>query len=264
MSEVSMNSHRKFFKRLGWNKTSYTFLSVFILLLFLIGYIWWPLVEEYLSTYDHSISFWRQMDYLLLGNFLVMTLLIMSNANIRKDLPIVFIGLAGGLVIEGWGTQTSIWTYYTNERPPLWIIPAWPIASLSIDRLYRYLQARSRNLPDRVFTWLYWMIFPVFLMIMLVYVFPTLDKSLTVLALFSCIFLIATPRSYRISVLVFTAGASLGYFLELWGTTRLCWTYYTRATPPVFAVLAHGMAAYAFWRVLHLYQLFFKISWQDG
>jgi hypothetical protein len=40
----------------------------------------------------------------------------------------------------------------------------------------------------------------------------------------------------------------LGYFLELWGTTRECWTYYTFQTPPLFAVLAHGMAAVAFWR----------------
>ena len=29
---------------------------------------------------------------------------------------------------------------------------------------------------------------------------------------------------------------------------KLCWTYYTRQAPPLFAVLAHGMAAVAFWR----------------
>ena len=51
------------------------------------------------------------------------------------------------------------------------------------------------------------------------------------------------------AVLTFVAGAGLGYFLELWGTTRYCWMYYTRQTPPLFAVLAHGMAAVAFWRV---------------
>jgi len=44
------------------------------------------------------------------------------------------------------------------------------------------------------------------------------------------------------------AGAGLGYFLELWGTTRQRWTYYTAQTPPFFAVVAHGMAAVAFWR----------------
>jgi hypothetical protein len=34
----------------------------------------------------------------------------------------------------------------------------------------------------------------------------------------------------------------------LWGATRECWTYYTHQTPLFFAVLAHGMAAVAFWR----------------
>ena len=56
-------------------------------------------------------------------------------------------------------------------------------------------------------------------------------------------------------VLTFIAGAGLGYFLELWGTTRLCWTYYTLETPPFFAVLAHGMAAVSFWRVKELWLL---------
>jgi hypothetical protein len=32
--------------------------------------------------------------------------------------------------------------------------------------------------------------------------------------------------------------------------------YYTFDTPPLFAVLAHGMAAVAFWRVLLLYKAF--------
>lgn len=57
-----------------------------------------------------------------------------------------------------------------------------------------------------------------------------------------------TPTEHRLAMLTFAAGASLGYFLELGGTTRACWTYYTQQTPPLFAVLAHGMAAVAFWR----------------
>ncbi len=49
-------------------------------------------------------------------------------------------------------------------------------------------------------------------------------------------------------MLTFAAGTALGYFLERWGTPRECWIYYTHQTPPLFAVLAHGMAAVAFWR----------------
>jgi hypothetical protein len=83
---------------------------------------------------------------------------------------------------------------------------------------------------------------------MLIFVWPTMDKPLTVMALLLCALLIITPTDHRLAVLTFLAGAALGYFLERWGTTRLCWTYYTGQTPPLFAVLAHGMAAVAFWR----------------
>jgi hypothetical protein len=76
----------------------------------------------------------------------------------------------------------------------------------------------------------------------------TLGKPFTLAALLLCALIILSPGKKRSALILFIGGAGLGYFLELWGTTRECWTYYTRETPPVFAVLAHGMAAVAFWR----------------
>ena len=84
--------------------------------------------------------------------------------------------------------------------------------------------------------------------LMISFVWPTMDKSLTILALTACILLIISPGNHRIALAAFLAGSSLGLFLEIWGTTRLCWTYYTNQTPPLFAVLAHGLAGFAFWR----------------
>jgi hypothetical protein len=93
---------------------------------------------------------------------------------------------------------------------------------------------------------------------MLIFVSSTLDKSFTWFALILCILLILTPTDHRFALLTFIAGSGLGYYLELWGTTRECWTYYTYQTPPLFAVLAHGMAAVAFWRA----GLMLKMLWR--
>ncbi len=231
-----------------WTRHSSILLGGFLCTIFLILYIWRPLAEEYLAYVDWQGAWWRYIDWLLIGIFLFMSLTIIAGADLRRDALIIFVGLCGGLAIESWGTQTSLWHYYTAERPPLWIIPAWPIASLSIDRIQRTLDAALHRIQPRTFTALYWMIFPVFLLLLFVFAAPTFNKPYTLLSCLLCVLLTATPTSHRKAVLLFLAGAGLGYFLERWGTTRECWTYYTRQTPPLFAVLAHGMASVAFWR----------------
>lgn len=266
---------RRVVRVMGWTRSSYYLVSAFLLVVFLIAYIWWPLAEEALAYVDWYGPWWLYFDWLLVGIFLVMSLLIMAGADLKVDAWIVFVGCIGGLVIESWGTQTEIWWYYTAERPPLWIIPAWPIASLSIDRLVRFLSNLIRNQkPDdhpeipaiqskserRPMTFsykiIYWVIFSSFFLLMLVFVSPTLEKSLTIMAIFLVVFLILTPTNHQVAVLTFVAGSGLGYFLEYWGTTRECWTYYTLAKPPLFAVLAHGMAAVAFWRTALVLRIF--------
>ena len=253
-----------------WTRDSSILLGGFFAVCLLIVYIWWPLAEEALVYVDWSGAWWRYMDWLLLGIFGFMSLTIIARANLKTDLLIVFVGMCGGLAIESWGTQTNLWHYYTAERPPLWIIPAWPIASLSIDRITRLLEyglkslqtfrfesVQSRETLDSVIKIIYWLTFTVFLSLMLVFVAPTFDKSFTWLSLALCVLLILTPTDHRFALLTFIAGTGLGYYLELWGTTRECWTYYTLQKPPLFAVLAHGMAAVAFWRA----GLMLKMLW---
>ena len=231
-----------------WTRSSTILLSGFLLVIFLIIYIWWPLVQDYLAYVDWHGAWWLYIDWLLVGIFLFMSLTIVARADLRTDGLIVLVATVGGLVIEAWGTQTNLWFYYTSERPPLWIIPAWPIATLSIDRITRALSYFLPKESKRVYQILYWLTLTSFFILMLTFVAPTFEKPYTILALLLCALLILTPPDYRLTFLVFIAGTGLGYFLELWGTTRECWTYYTYQTPPLFAVLAHGMAAVAFWR----------------
>lgn len=240
-----------------WTRDSSILLGGFFVTIILIVYIWWPLAVEYFAYVDWKGEWWRYIDWLLIGIFGFMSVTIMSRANLKTDLLIIFVGVCGGLAIESWGTQTNLWHYYTSERPPLWIIPAWPIASLSIDRVTRALnflitkiakKRQGKTFVPFVFRILYWITFASFLSLMLIFIAPTFDKSFTWLSLGLCALIILTPTNYRYAFLTFIAGSALGYYLELWGTTRECWTYYTNQTPPLFAVLAHGMAAVAFWR----------------
>lgn len=241
---------------LRWTRSSSLLLGTFFLTCALIVGIWWNLAAELLALIPWDGEWWLYMDWLLLGIFAFMSALLVIGADVRKDALIIFVGLCGGLVIESWGTQTELWTYYTNERPPLWIIPAWPIASLAIDRLVRLLRV---IIPERqrIFDVLYLAVFSMFAILLIGFVLPTLDKPMTIGALILCAFLIMIPENKRVAVLTFAAGSGLGYFLELWGTTRLCWVYYTGEQPPLFAVLAHGMAAVAFWRAAVVLQNFY-------
>lgn len=256
----SRSSHlQRLANLLGWTRHSFYLFSAFVLVCGLIIYIWWPLADEILAYIDWNGPWWLYFDWLLVGIWLVMSLLIMAGADLRTDAKIIFVGAVGGLVIEAWGTQTNLWHYYTAERPPLWIIPAWPIAALSTDRLVRIFDNRLSTLKNYgpstssshfLLRFSYWLIFVSFYALMLVFVAPTLNKPLTWMALILCALLIATPIDHRSAVIIFLTGAGLGYFLEVWGTTRQCWTYYTMQTPPTFAILAHGMAAIAFWRTV--------------
>lgn len=236
-----------------WTRDSSVLLSAFFLVVILVTYLWWPLAAAVLRRIDWNGEWWLQLDWFLIGIFTFMSVTVIARANLKTDALIIFVGTFGGLVIEAWGTQTNLWFYYTAERPPLWIIPAWPIATLSIDRITGTLnffitKISKKTDITKIFKTAYWMIFIFFMILMISFVAPTFDKPYTIMALILCIIITLTPTNYRQATLIFIAGTALGYFLELWGTGHRCWTYYTHEIPPLFAVLAHGMAAVAFWR----------------
>jgi hypothetical protein len=87
-----------------------------------------------------------------------------------------------------------------------------------------------------------------------------MHQPLTILAILACILITISPTNHRTAVLTFVGAICLGYFLELWGTTRQCWTYYTEyTTTPLFTVLAHGMAAVSVWRVTEMAKRYVRV-----
>ena len=193
------------------------------------------------------------MDWLLAATWLAMAALLSWDVDPRRDSLLLAVGFAGGFVIEWWGTNTQLWSYFTEQRPPPWILPAWPIAALSIERikrlLDRYIATRRFAQPseDR-FRTIYWVVFLAFDLLLLQFIWPSLGQpaSWTVGALVLAVSL-RCPNPRR-DVLLFAAGSLLGIFLEYWGTSRECWTYYNRQVPPPAAVFAHGFASVAFAR----------------
>ena len=218
----------------------------------LVIIVWRPLVDDYIRYFNPAYPIWIQIDWLLVGIFLVMSILITVGADIRKDALLVAVSLAGGFIIESWGTHTGLWSYYTGEKPPLWIIPAWPIATLAIERLVRIFGPLFGKISNRIIKWVYWVVFCGFMVYMVVFVYPTITMLYTLLALSGVTLVTLFPGDRRYMLVTFIAGAALGIFLEYWGTTRECWTYYTLQKPPLFAILAHGLASVAFWRVTKL------------
>jgi hypothetical protein len=197
-------------------------------------------------VYNHLIEWDEPMDWLLVGIWAVMAALLSWRVTPRDDLPLLLVGLIGGGVIEWWGTESVLWVYYTRERPPLWILPAWPISALAIVRLYHMLR---RALPWLERAWpAYWLLIPGFVALMTRFIWIRIHVPAcqVVIALMVLVAIIgAKPKR---DLPLFLAGALLGIFLEYWGTTRFCWTYYTREKPPIEAALAHGFATVAFAR----------------
>ncbi len=213
-----------------------------------VAFIWRDLIDIH-----------QPFDPLLAGLWVAMTLLLAWRVRPRRDLILAFSALCGGFLIEWWGTSTELWTYFTYERPPLWIIPAWPVAALATDRLTlladrlvsRLTRPSTRTAaPSSPWPWRIACAFALvaFIAAMIRFMLPaiSISSSRVVIAIMAGVAL--TTRAPRRDLLLFLAGTALGWLLEYWGTTRECWTYYTQQTPPLETAFAHGFASIAFGR----------------
>ena len=182
-------------------------------------------------------------DALLWGLWVVMTGAIAWRFRLVEDGSLMLVAAAGGFVIEWWGTNTNLWHYFTSERPPVWIVPAWPVATIVIDRMR---QLSGHWLSRLAFG--YWAILPAFVVMMTSFAWPTIDVFATRVVVALMIAVVCVRPRPQHDVTLFVCGSLLGILLEYWGTSRQCWTYYTGEVPPPEAVFAHGFASVAFGR----------------
>lgn len=234
-----------------YNRRSALMASLAVGVCLLVGIIWWRLLLVNLPVVD---SF-------LLGLWVFMVAALSWDVRFEKDVPLALCAAAGGAVIEWWGTNTELWRYFTGERPPLWIVGAWPIAALATERiafvLERAVSLRTRlgdapePVPDAV-VWrvAYWVIVPAFVAGMIRFIWPSMGLGMSWAVVGLMVLATVTGRAEKRDVMLFAAGSALGIFLEYWGTSRQCWIYYTAEVPPLAAVLAHGFASLSFARAV--------------
>lgn len=214
--------------------------SAVVLVILVLGYL------TIAGLWRHLIDLRLGMDWLLAGIWVFMTALLCWGIAPARDLLRAGIGFAGGLYIEAWGTVTSLWWYFTDERPPPWILPAWPVAVIAIDRLSRALDLVLPRVDPRP---LWYLLMPPFVVWMTWFIWPYGDEPLTWVSVAAMVVVLVTATDHRQDVTLMLAGAGLGVFLEYWGTSRHCWNYYTGEIPPPVAAFAHGYASVAFQRI---------------
>jgi hypothetical protein len=235
--------------RKTWTGSSWIILSGFLVIIALILIVWQPLVQDYIRLFDPAYPWWMQVDWLLIVIFLFMSIAITLGADLRKDWLLVSVGFCGGFIIESWGTRTGLWSYYTGEQPPLWILPAWPIAALTIDRMAGFFSTSLNRYHKKQNILAYYLIFGGFILLMASFLVKHGWHLAHLVAFMGVVVLVISSQDRNYCLMIFLAGSILGIFLEYWGTSRECWTYYTHEIPPFFAVLAHGAASVAFYQV---------------
>jgi hypothetical protein len=227
----------------AYDKKSLALLGVVVATGVTAGVVW----REYVSLT------WADFDPLLVFCWLLMTALAAWRFSPRRDLPLAVVAFLGGAMIETWGTRSGLWTYFTHEKPPLFILPAWPLAALATERIARALG----RLVERTALRLPWSgvqrgMLLGFAVMLWGWTSVGRHHPTTAVAYAFVVGTIAVAvlgrESARADVFRFLAGAVLGWLLEYWGTTRQCWTYWDRGTPPLVAVFSHGFASVAFAR----------------
>jgi hypothetical protein len=229
----------------GYDRRSFAALILLLTTGGSVGYRWSDLLDAN-----------AEMDWLLTGIWIWLAALICWRVRGRRDLLMIAVGIGGGGTIEWWGTNTELWRYFTNERPPLWILPAWPAATIAIDRMGMFVdelaksreRSARRTISPRLLRVLYFAVVPAFVVWMTTFLWPTAHLLASRVVIGLMVLVACFTLDARRDMALFVAGTTMGVFLEYWGTSRYCWTYYTEQIPPPVAVVAHGFAAIAFTR----------------
>ncbi len=244
---------------IGFNRKSIFALLILVSVISVIAFSWPELAAAEWNAIFGRGNWVANMDWLLFGLGVFFFVCTALDPNPRADLATITAGIVGGAIIEVWGTRAGLWYYYTGERPPLWILPAWGMSALSNEKMQRLsmllmpASMRESLLSDRDGSPLsrfgYFTTMSLLVIFYLYWSWPAIQHPFTFFTTALIIAALASPRYPGYAFSLFLNGALLGIFLEIWGTTRHCWNYYDGKTPSPFPIFGHGIAALCFWKM---------------
>lgn len=179
------------------------------------------------------------------GILAVTAWLIPSRVRIAHDAAAVLAAAGVGLAAEAWGTRHGLWRYYTGEKPPLWIVPAWCLGALLIERAAFLAESRwGRLLEPPVAGAAYGLLAAACAATILTFCRSWLCEPATwaILALVAGSLFMGV--SGRRDFWLLASGLAMVFFADLWGTTNRCWAYAWQGPGPggVLRGVAFGMA----------------------
>jgi hypothetical protein len=162
-----------------------------------------------------------------------------ATARPARDVPVLLLATLAGWAAEAWGTRLGLWRYYTGERPPLWIVPAWPLGAAVVDRLAAAMRARWGPAPAAA----YWCAAAAALATCACFCAPWLGRPAAWAGLAAAAAAVAAGPDAAADFWTLAAGLGAVFFADLWGTTNGCWTYYLAGRPGgLWRGIAFGMA----------------------
>lgn len=148
-------------------------------------------------------------------------------ANPAHDLAVLVIASAAGFAAEAWGTRLGLWTYYTWERPPLWIVPAWPLGAALVERVAARARERFGPAPAGA----YRVAAAAAFSICAAFCAPWRASPAAWAGLAAVAAALWAGADAREEFWPLVVGFGAIVFADGWGTTNGCWSYYVAARP---------------------------------
>lgn len=167
------------------------------------------------------------VEIVLFTGILLYTLrVIPEGAEPRRDALRVVLALAAGWAAEAWGTRLGLWRYYTGEKPPLWIVPAWALGAVVVERTAVRWSTPFVGMAARPRRALYGAAASAMLAVVAGFAWPTASQPATwavFTAVAAALFWRADPGR---DLPILAAGLMCVLFADTWGTTNGCWRYW--------------------------------------